>query len=353
MAAAALTTALLNWGLGLIVGALLAREVGKSCQSRGVRVHYPLLAAAGYTGLMVWHGGFSGSAPLKVTTEKDLVELLGADLASTVTPVSTFETIMSPMNLFVSGGLLLIIPLLVYFLMPGADSEELETIDVFAPKRSVQTAEAVATTLPERIETSPWTMALLGLPLLAALAIYYADQGLGRLDPNAVNLTLFTVGLILHRHPRAYAAAIQDAVGGCAGIILQFPLYAGIMGMMTGTGLAIVLASWAASTGSAQGYSLLTFFSAGVINFFVPSGGGQWAVQGPIAVEAANRLGVPLAKAVMAVAYGDQWSNMLQPFWALPLLGITGVRVRDIIGYTAVIMVVGGVWFALGLIAFA
>ncbi len=354
VAAVSIATSLLNWGLGLIVGALLAREMGRSCAARGIRVHYPLLAAAGYTGLMTWHGGFSGSAPLKVTTKKDLVELLGENLAAGVDPVTTFDTILSGMNLFVSGGLLIGVPLLIAALSPSADDPELSPIDAFpaAVADEAPADEAPPTSIPERLERSRIVTALLAVPLLWAMYLYYSANGVSRLDPNIVNLTLLTVGLMLHPSPKAYLQAVADGVKGCAGIILQFPLYGGIMGVMATTGLAKMFATWAAGLGSATAYSIVTFFIAGLINFFVPSGGGQWAVQGPVAVQAASELGIPLAKAVMAVAYGDQWTNMLQPFWALPLLGITGVRARDIIGYTATIMVISGAWFILGLMIF-
>lgn len=341
----AVATSLLNWGLALIVGALLAREMGRSAARRGLRVHYPLLVAAGYTGLMTWHGGFSGSAPLKVTTEKDLAELLPPALAAQLEPVSTFETLLSPLNLVVCGGLLVLVPVLVALLTPKAEEPVSGALAFDIADDAPEPPEHRPQTLPERLESSRLVLALLGVPLVGALYLYYARYGVSRLDPNAVNLTLLAVGLFAHGSPRRYAAAVAQAVKGCAGIILQFPLYGGIMGIMAGTGLAKAFAAWAASSGSTSAYLVLTFFSAGVLNFFVPSGGGQWAVQGPIAAEAAVQLGLPLGSAVMAVAYGDQWSNMLQPFWALPLLGITGVKARDIMGYTATIMLISGVWF--------
>lgn len=345
VAAVSVATSLLNWGLALIVGALFAREMGRSAAKRGLRVHYPLLVAAGYTGLMTWHGGFSGSAPLKVTTKKDLAELLPPALAERLEPVSTFDTLLSPLNLVVCGGLLVLVPLLVALLSPK-DGEPVSGFDAFAPgEEAPEAAPKKPKTWPERLESSRLVLALLGAPLAGTLYLYFSRYGVSRLDPDAVNLTLLTVGLFAHGSPRAYARAASEAVKGCAGIILQFPLYGGIMGIMAGTGLAKAFAAWAAATGSAKGYLALTFLSAGVLNFFVPSGGGQWAIQGPIAAEAAAQLGVPLGSAVMAVAYGDQWSNMLQPFWALPLLGITGVRAGDIMGYTATIMLVSGVWF--------
>jgi short-chain fatty acids transporter len=118
--------------------------------------------------------------------------------------------------------------------------------------------------------------------------------------------------------------------------------------MMSGSGLSVALSNAFSGVG-AGAFGVLSFLSAGLLNLFIPSGGGQWAVQGPILVESALALGVAPSTAVMAMAYGDQWTNMLQPFWALPLLAITGVRARDIIGYSVIWMVAGGVWIAAGL----
>jgi short-chain fatty acids transporter len=323
---------LTNWGLGLVGGALLARFVGASCAARGVPAHGPLLAACGYAAMVIWHGGFSGSAPLKVTTRDDLVRLLGPDLGSSMAVVPTTETLLGPLNLLVVVGLLLSIPLVALRLAPA-------TAEPLAPP-DVDDAPA-----PVGLAGSRWVTVLLVVPLALAQVQYFASAGVSRLDPNAVNALLLTLGLVLHGTPGAYALAIQRAVGGCAGIILQFPLYGGIMGMMAGTGLASALARLAVRLeGSA--FLVGTFLSAGLLNLFVPSGGGQWAVQGPIVVEAAQANGVAVSSVVMAVAYGDQWTNMLQPFWALPLLGLTGVRAGPMLGYTFVFLLVSGAWFA-------
>ncbi len=348
----AVLTSFLNWGLALIVGALLAKEVGLECKRRGIRVHYPLLAAAGYAGLMTWHGGFSGSAPLKVTTSGDLVELLGASTAAQVEPLSLYRTVLGSMNVWVSLGLLVLVPWVLASLCPGPEEPIVEAPDPQEAHGQPRLARMPSGPRgwPEAMESSAIVVWLLVAPLAVALFVYYHEHGLARLDPNAVNLTLLTVGLALHGSVRSYLSAVKAAVLGCTGIIIQFPLYGGIMGIMSGTGLSALMAGWVGAQGSATGYLVLTFLLAGLLNLFVPSGGGQWAIQGPIAVEAALRLGVPMESAVMAVAYGDQWSNMLQPFWALPLLGVTGLRAQDMMGYTAVVMLTGGAWFVLGLL---
>ena len=133
---------------------------------------------------------------------------------------------------------------------------------------------------------------------------------------------------------------------------MQFPLYAGVMAMMAASGLLAMFADAANAASTPTTLPLLTMASAAIVNLFVPSGGGQWAVQGPIAMLAGAQDGIPLGKMVMSVAYGDQLTNMLQPFWALPLLAITGVKARDIVGYTAIVMIVAAIWITVALLVF-
>ncbi|MFW5924900.1 MAG: short-chain fatty acid transporter [Myxococcota bacterium] len=345
----AMGAALLNWGLGLILGALLAREVGRSTAARGVRAHYPLLAAAGYTGLVCWHGGFSGTSAIKMTTSGDVLNFLGADLATRIGTVPLTQTVLGAENLIVTGGLLVLVPLCCALLAPRGDEdieppppEVLRGTDGAAPED-----DEPPRTVPEKLERSRVMTLVVVLPLAAAVGLWGTERGFAQLDPNALNLIFLTTGLLLHGTLRSYVRALTDATRGAAGIVLQFPFYAGIMGVMRGTGLAAAMAGVIGQTTSATGAVLLTVGSAALINLFVPSGGGQWAVQGPVALQAAARLGMAPETAVMAVAYGDQLTNMLQPFWALPLLAVTGVRARDIVGFTAVVMLVAAAWIAL------
>lgn len=356
VAAVSVVLGVLNWGLGLIAGALIARRVGEAMERRGVRAHYPLVVAAGYTAMLVWHGGFSGSAPLKVTTEKDLVEVFGA--APPIGPISLSETILSPMNLFVTGGLLVIVPVVMALMCPRREGE-IKSAPAFGvrpePVRAPERAER-APLIPRLLEDTPIiNVTLAGLIGWWAWRYYLPSSGPSgvlSLSPDTVNLTMLGMGLVLHGTPRRYLGAVEEAARGCAGIILQFPLYAGIMGVMKASGLTALMADAIAGGAGAGALPVVTLGSAGVVNLFVPSGGGQWAVQGPVAVEAGLAAGVAPSKMVMAVAYGDELTNMLQPFWALPLLAITGVRARDIVGYTAIVMVVAGVWMAVGLTVF-
>lgn len=350
---AACFAAVINWGLGLIVGALLAREVGRSMARRGIAAHYPLLCAAGYTGLMVWHGGLSGSAPLSMTTRAGIEKVspaMAAQLGERTVPLS--ETLFSPMNLVITLGLVLIVPCVCALLAPRRAEEMMVLAEAGTAGTECRPTNARATSVPEWLETSPVVVWVLAIGLAAAVWRYVSGAGIATISLNHVNAAMLALGLALHGSARSYIAAVEDAARGCGGIVVQFPLYAGIMAMMAASGLIERLSEWAAANSSAQTLPALMFISGSVVNLFVPSGGGQWAVQGPIAVSAGVEAGVPVGKMVMSVAYGDQLTNMLQPFWALPLLGITGVRARDIVGYTAIVMVAAGACIALGLLVF-
>ncbi len=364
----ACTAGLINWGLGLMVGALLAREVGIVLSTRGVRVHYPLLAAAGYSTMMLWHGGLSGSAPLTMTTIENadkvlgretldrLLESQGIEAGMSAGQLITLEqTVFSPLNLIITGGLLVLVPLLIVMLAPRRDEDMQDArqfIGIETEKKPHELREEAELTLPDRLDRSWVIGGMLGLALLAGFTsfILKAEDGILALGLNQINMAMFALGLLLHGSPRAYMDAAAVAARGCAGIIVQFPIYGGIMGMMAASGLVAALADFFVSIGNASTMPALSFLAAGIVNLFVPSGGGQWAIQGPIALEAGLTAGVSPAKMIMAVAYGDQLTNMLQPFWALPLLAITGVKARDIVGYTAIIMVAGGLWIGVALL---
>lgn len=364
----ALVMGLISWGLGLIVGALLAREVARSLRTRGIRAHGGLLAAAGYMALLVFHGGLSGSAPLKMTSKAEAESVLPASVVEALTVdgvfdgVSLSQTVFSPMNLFVSGGLLVLVPLVLWLLTPksavGSDGmvdgkpDGIVEMPMSSDPVMADIDDGRLKGFPDWIERSPIVVWVLAGALLAAYWRFVDQSGVLSMGPNEINMVMLAMGLILHGSVRSYISAAEDGAAGCAGIILQFPLYAGIMGMGVSSGLVEDFSQWIGSFATETTGPLLTFVSAGVVNLFVPSGGGQWGIQGPIALSLGNEVGVNPGKMIMAVAYGDQLTNMLQPFWALPLLAITRVKAREIVGYTAVVMVVAGGWMAIGLLVF-
>ncbi len=344
--AVAIVAAYVNWGLGLIVGALMAREVAIRGYERGIPMHYPLLGTAGYIGLACWHGGFSGSAPLLVATEKHfLVDKIG------IVPVS--HTLFSPLNIVVAVCLVVLLPCLMRMLTP-TDPAKMLTVDKVIPDLDTRNKNHEEAGQEERtpayfLEHSVVISMLIGFMGLVIVGWHFATKGF-QLNLNIVNFTFLFVGIILHGRPINYVNAIADGTKGCAGIILQFPFYSGIMGMMKFSGLVLVISGWFVTVSNQATFPILAFLSAGLVNIFVPSGGGQWAVQGPVLVNTAQALGVSIPKTIMALAYGDQWTNLFQPFWALALLGLTGLKARQIMGYAMATMFVGIIFFVAALL---
>lgn len=176
---------------------------------------------------------------------------------------------------------------------------------------------------------------------LVTIAIQFF-QGAG-LSLNAVIFILIFAGILLHGSLSAYLKALREGAAGATGVIIQFPFYAGIMGMMASSGMSADMVRFFSNISTADTLPWLTFLSAGLLNVLVPSGGGQWAIQGPIAIEAAKALGVDPARSIVAFAWGDAWTNLIQPFWALPALAIAGLRAKDIMGFCAMALFSTGI----------
>lgn len=208
----------------------------------------------------------------------------------------------------------------------------------------------------EKIENSKVVSIILGVMGWAYILQYFVTKGFN-LNLNLVNFIFLFTGIILHGTPRKFINAFGEATKGAAGILLQFPFYAGIMGIMTGanadgSSLAILMSNFFVNISTPKTFPLFSFLSAGIVNFFVPSGGGQWAVQAPIVMPAGVAIGVTTAKSAMAIAWGDAWTNMIQPFWALPALGIAGLGAKDIMGYCLIVLLCSGVIISAGFLLF-
>ena len=329
---------MLHWGLGLIAGAMLAVEVARSCRERGIKAHFPLLAASGYTGLMVWHSGLSGSSPLLVNTEGHFLEdQIG------VLPLS--ETLFQPFNLVFLAAMLIGAPLLLMSMHPRPeDAEEIED----APDGESGPGGdggAVLTKEERRTLTPAQRLMHSRVPVLAVVAaglVYIVPElvrgGIVGLDLNLLNFTFLIAGLGLHGTLAGYASAAAEGAKSASSVIVQFPFYAGIMGIMEHSGLLEQIATWFVSFSTPFTYPFWALISACLVNLAGPSGGGQWAVQGPIVISATESLGLDPGVGVMAVAMGDQLSNGIQPFWALPLLALTRLRAGKVLGYSGVVM---------------
>ncbi len=325
-----------QWGFGLVVGALLAREVAKTVKG----VDYGMLVAAAYSGFVVWHAGLSGSIPLAIATSPSIVERLVG-----IVPVA--ETIFAPWNLLLAWFIIFTMPILYYFM--AKNKKDVKTVDPALLEEKTEELTAVEeVTFATKLENNVVLNMLFGLMGVVYLVNFFMKGG--SLTLNIVIFIFLIAGVILHQRPISYVKAINAAIKGAGGIALQFPLYGGIQGIMVASGLAAIIANWFISFSTAETFPLFTFWAGGLINIFVPSGGGQWIVQGPINIPAGVALGVPASQVAMSIAWGDAWTNMIQPFWALPLLAIAKLGIKDIMGYCTMVLLYTGAVISLAML---
>lgn len=334
----------INWGFGLVVGALFAKAL-----ARKVKVDYRLLVASAYSGFVVWHGGLAGSIPLTIATAGHFSE-------SQIGIIPTSDTIFAGFNLLLVAILFVSMPLVNRFMLPG----EKDSIYIDPSTLDEKDGEVASTTLEmhnanlndsrpaDKLENSRLLGWSVGGAGLVYLGYYFWVQG-GSLNLNVVNFLFLFLAILLHQTPRSLLISLNEAIKGGAGIVIQFPFYAGIMAVMVQSGLAQSISEGFVAIASAESLPFWGFISAGIVNIFVPSGGGQWAVQAPIMLPAAQALGADVARVAMAVAWGDAWTNLIQPFWALPVLAIAGLKARDIMGFCLMQLMITGVIISIAL----
>ena len=333
-------TGWISWGLGLIFGAILAREMGKVAHRRGTAVHYPLLAVAGYMGMsLTWGWGMSSSAGLLQATDNNVFMQMG--IVDRVIPAS--EWVFHPYPLLLTGLALAYGCLMLYLLAPPDQNcrgiarylpEEADAEDTHPP------APAIAKPSPaDRINHSRILGGIIALTGVVMLGREFVTDPMGALDLNVFNFGFLMIGMLLYISPSQYQDEFTDAVKGSAGIILQFPFYAGIVGIMTGTGLVETMTESLLSLSTPDNFPVVTWITGGIMNVFVPSAGSEWAIVGGPMMQAGAELGVPHGQTIAAYAVGDAHTNLFNPFWALPLLAITGLRARDMFGYAITMMI--------------
>lgn len=342
----------LNWGFGLIVGVIFAKAIARHLSG----VDYRLLIASAYSGFVVWHAGLSGSIPLTMATPGDALST--ATNGALTSPVPVSQTILDPHNIVIVVLVIVAITVANTLMHPKKDAV---TVDPALLEEGTENFGELKNTKDftpaQRMEHSPLLSWMIALLLASYLVVKLFFRG-GSLDLGIVIMIFLSLGLMLHGSPLAYVRAFGKAATGASGIILQFPFYAGIMGIITGVGasgicMGTVIADACIKISNPTTYPLLTFLCAALLNMFVPSGGGHWAIQAPIMFTAGADLGVDAGLTGTAIAWGDAWTNLIQPFWALPALAIAKLSARDIMGYCLVDLLITGVIICGGLIIWA
>jgi len=317
----------LNWGLGLVTAALLAREVAKR-----VRIDFGWLVAAAYSGFVISTEGLSGSIALSQNTHGSALNIVEK---VTGHGLSLSQTVFTRFNLIPIAVLLIVLPIVFRYLGPTAENSVVADPERLRAEDRAKAPVEIADTFGAKLDHA-WILNL----ALATFGVFALTMELrkshGLVDLNVVIITLVVLGLLLHWRPIAYITAVKNAARITGPLILQYPLYGGLMGIITTTGLAAILSKIFIRFSTAHTLPFFTYLTSLVITLFVPSGGGHWAVQGPFAIPAAVNLHSSLAGTTMAVAMGESVANMLQPFFALPILAIAGIKMRRMMGFMVI-----------------
>jgi len=318
-----------HWGLSIVGAALMVRFIA----ARRRDVDYRLLVACAYLGMgCTWHAGLSASAPLLVATP-------GHFLEKEIGVIPMGETIFSPFNLILVVAVFVFLCVFAPLLHPrrentvAVDPSVLEGFEDFAPPVRPQ-----APTPSERFEHSYIINAIFGVAGLVWVVWYFTVKG-GGLTLDAFNFTVLFLGILLHRTTASFLKASEEGGKLIFGIILQFPFYAGMYGIIKSSGLAEVLSNALVSVATVKTYPAILYWYSGIVNYFVPSGGSKWAIEAPYVLQAAKTLGVSAPKVVVAYAWGDMATDIIQPFWAIPLLSVAKLDFKDIMGYEILIFI--------------
>ena len=332
----AAAASLLNWGFGLVVGAIVAREA-----ARHVRVDFGWLVAAAYSGFAIWASGVSSSIAITQATHGNALNIV-EKVTGQLLPLS--DTVFATFNWAPTLLIVLVMPIVFIAIRPA----EADVV-AFVPEPEAAPPVEASNSPARRMDRSPVGSLFL---LAAGLAVIFVLwlQGKFAFDVNMIILLFLIAGIALHGSPTAYGTAMRNAARQTGGMMLQYPFYGGIMGIMTGTGLADAISQGFVVISNAHTLPFWSYMCSLLVTFFVPSGGGHWAVQGPFVVPAAATLHSSMAASTMAVAMGEQVANMLQPFWALPVVAMAGIGIQRVMGYTVVTFVVTGVIYALSLL---
>jgi len=339
MALVSMGASWLHWGLGLIAGPIFLQFLIR----KHPRIDYRLTVAAGYLGsTCTWHAGLSGSAPLLMATPKNFMEAQAG-----LIPVST--TTFSAFNVALTAIVVAVMTVSVRRLYPR-EADVLTSVDVASSAHADAPLDPHAHVRDDREAAAGFSLAralehryglnlVMGLLGISGLWTLYAEGGY-RVSLNVFNFAFLFLALLLHPSPASFTQAVMRGVTYLHGIVVQFPFYAGMYGLIRYSGLAETIGRGFVSIANAHTFPVIIYWYSGVLSYFIPSGGSKWAVEAPYVVSAAQTLNVPIPHAILAYAWGDMSTHFLQPFWAIPLLAIARVEFKDIVGYLALLFVV-------------
>ena len=336
----------MHWGIGTMGAIIMGRRI--AVRKQHLQFHYPYLAAIAFVVVQLANGP-SQAAQLLVATPGHFMEKVTG-----VIPLT--ETTFNPHLLACIAILFVTIPLMLLLVMPKPEHSTFisqELIKEFSAMDEEGEHEDVSKLRPaERWERSWYLQRLVACGGLVWIGQYLYANGFGKLNLDNLNFILFILAMFLHGTPHSLIRSVKQAVPVTYGIIVQFPLYAGIFGIISASGLSEIIAHWFVSISTHQTYPWIIFIYTGVLDFFVPSAGSKFVIEAPYIIPAGQALGISPNYIVNAYTAGSLWVNLIQPFWALPTLAAFRVRFQDILPFTFFTWVLSGIVYSIMFLLF-
>ena len=332
MAITSMLFAWIHWGLGLVVSSVFLRYLVR----RHPEADYRVMVAVAYLGLgATWHAGLSASAPLLSATPGHILE-------NEIGVVPLSETVFSPFNLTLSVVVIVVLAAFSSLLQPTRKEDRflvptgtLDQMKVFeVPQRPARRSFATM------IDYGYGINLVIGLAGTLWLLTHFATSRSQEISINTINFFFLVAAILLHPSPASLGKAAEEGVRFIHGIVIQFPLYAGIYGIIQGTGLSEIIGRWFVSVATQETFPMIVYWYSGFLNYFVPSGGSKWVIEAPYLISAAETLSVTPRTLLVSYAWGDMMTNLLQPFWCIPLLAAAKIEFREILGYGIILFFV-------------
>lgn len=337
----------IHWGFGIVAGALLAPRLGYSVK----KLDFKMLVAGSYLGWCVGAMGLTNSIALLSNTPGNFLEKKIGLIPMTQTslhPEVFYSTLVSVM---------VVAPFLLWlFHSEQADLKELDAKTLARLEQEITvsketTEDSEEQTFATRVENSRLISILLSIMGLSFCVHWFATKGF-ELDLNFFNFLMLFLGIAFHGTPKKFYLAFAEGIKMTWGIVLQFPFYAGIQGMMASSGLVPIIVGWFIAISTPDSFAFWTYISSSIVNLFIPSSGGILMIQGPIMLDAGANLGISAPAVLRAFMAGEQISNVIQPFFAIPLLAMAGLKMKDIMGYSIIFYIVISVVYNINFILF-
>jgi len=333
-------TAWINWAFGLILTPILSVYL---CKNMKGKLHFPIMVAVGYAVMIM-------TQPLSLSTPVVAQLATPGHAFESITGILNYaQTAFNPVNVVLYAALFIATALVVVFTRPPEDEiVGLDNVAFATLTEKKETAEEIEKTPANKLNYSRVIGYCLAALCTVYVIYYFATKGI-MMDTNFIIFLFFTICAWLYPSPMELSKAIAGNIGSIPQTIVQFPMYGAIMGMMSSSGLSSMIADAIASIANAQTMPLFTYLSASALNLFVPSQGGQWAIQGGIIESAAATVGSDMGVNAVAFMFGDEGTNLLQPFYVIPALSVLGMKLKDIYGYMMFLWII---WFVITCVGF-